>query len=503
MASGVSDGKAKTTWIRGADWVVAWNDAHGRHEYLRSADVVFRGDRIIYVGPRYDGRHDTVIDGRRRCVMPGLINIHSHPTNQPITRGVREEFANPALYMTALYDRTGLWHADQDGLYHGAVVGYCELLASGVTTVVDYAARPPDGWIDLMAASGLRVYAGPAFRDADWRVENGSRLIYDWDDARGRRSFGQAMALVESAIGHACGRLGAIVAPAQVDTCRAETLQKSAAVARERGLMVQIHACQTVPEFQEMTRRTGKTPIQWLDELGFLGLHATIAHGIFIDEHPWTHWYTRKDLDLLAASGTTVAHCPVVFSRYGHRLESFGKYLRRGVNIGIGTDSAPHNMLEEMRQALTVSRLATVNAFDVAGADAFNAATIGGARALMRDDIGRLRPGAKADLVLLDLDLPLMRPGRDPLRNLIYTAADRAVRDVYVDGRQVVADRRVLTLDLETATARLEDSQRRAEENVPRQDVDGRTGIVLSPLTLPMANEIAKDGQSSGQGGMT
>jgi cytosine/adenosine deaminase-related metal-dependent hydrolase len=292
------------------------------------------------------------------------------------------------------------------------------------------------------------------------------------------------MALVEAATGHACGRLGAIVAPAQVDTCRAETLRKSAAVARERGLMVQIHACQTVPEFQEMTRRTGKTPIQWLDELGFLGPHATIAHGIFIDEHPWTHWYTRKDLDLLAASGTTVAHCPVVFSRYGHRLESFGKYLRRGVNIGIGTDSAPHNMLEEMRQAL-------------------NAATIGGARALMRDDIGRLRPGAKADLVLLDLDLPLMRPGRDPLRNLIYTAADRAVRDVYVDGRQVVADRRVLTLDLETATARLEDSQRRAEENVPRQDVDGRTGIVLSPLTLPMANEIAKDGQSSGQGGMT
>jgi hypothetical protein len=121
----------------------------------------------------------------------------------------------------------------------------------------------------------------------------------------------------------------------------------------------------------------------------------------------------------------------------------------------------------------------------------------------MRDDIGRLRPGAKADLVLLDLDLPLMRPGRDPLRNLIYTAADRAVRDVYVDGVQVVSDRRVLTLDLETATARLEDSQRRAEEDVPRQDADGRAGIELSPLTLPMADDVAKLGQTSEQGDMT
>ena len=488
MADANSGTEARTTWIRGADWVVAWNDASGGHEYLRGADVVFAGDRIVFVGSGYDGRADAIVDGRGSCVMPGLVNIHSHPTNQPITRGVREEFANPALYMTALYDRTNLWHADQDGLYYGAVVGYCELLASGVTTVVDYAARPPDGWIELMAQSGLRVYAGPAFRDADWRVENGSHVVYDWDEARGRKQFEQAMTLVDAAIVHPSGRLGAIVAPAQVDTCLPQTLQQAAAIARERGLMVQTHACQTVPEFQEMTRRTGKTPIQWLDEIGFLGPHATIAHGIFIDEHPWTHWHTRTDLNLLAGSGTTVAHCPVVFSRYGHRLESFGKYLRRGVNMGIGTDSAPHNMLEEMRQALVFSRLATVNAFDVSGGDAFTAATVGGARALRRDDIGRLRPGAKADLVLLDMNHPLMRPARDPLRNLIYTAADRAVRDVYVDGRQVVAGGRVLTLDIETATARLEQSQFRAERNVLRQDPDGRSGTELSPLTLKLAD---------------
>lgn len=488
MADALTATGTKTTWIRGADWVVAWNDARGTHEYRRDGDVVFAGDRVVFIGRGYDGRSDTVIDGTGRCVMPGLVNIHAHPTNQPITRSVREEFANPALYMTALYDRTHLWHADQDGLYYGAVVGYCELLKSGVTTVVDYAARPPEGWIELMARSGLRVYAGPAFRDADWRVENGSHVVYDWDESRGRRQFDQAMALVDRAIAHPCGRLGGIVAPAQVDTCRPETLRRAAAIARERGLMVQTHACQTVPEFQEMTRRTGLTPIQWLDSLGVLDPHMTIAHGIFIDEHSWTHWPTHADLDLLARSGTTVAHCPVVFSRYGHRLESFGKYLRRGVNMGIGTDSAPHNMLEEVRQALVISRLATVNAFDVSGGDGFAAATVGGARALMRDDIGRLRPGAKADIVLLDMTHPQMRPARDPLRNLIYTAADRAVRDVYVDGRQVVADGKVLTLDLDEATARLEQSQFRAEGKVPQQDADGRSGVELSPLTLPLVD---------------
>src|SRR4029450_10702371 len=118
-----------------------------------------------------------------------------------------------------------------------------------------------------------------------------------------------------------------------------------------------------------------------------------------------------------------------------------------GVNLGIGTDTVPQNLIEEMRWATVLARIAAEDIRSIEMADVFDAATAGGARALLREDLGRLAPGAKADLVLGDLKNPWMMAGGAPLRCLIFHAADRAVRDVYVDGARVVADGRVLTLD--------------------------------------------------------
>jgi len=117
-----------------------------------------------------------------------------------------------------------------------------------------------------------------------------------------------------------------------------------------------------------------------------------------------------------------------------------------------------------------------------------HAATVGGARALMRDDLGRIAPNKKADLVLVDLTVPQMRPSRDPLRSFVYHAGDRAVCDVFVDGRQIVADHKVLTLDQNDAASRLADAQRRMLEKVRGRDYRGRSAEEISPLSLPMAD---------------
>jgi len=188
----------------------------------------------------------------------------------------------------------------------------------------------------------------------------------------------------------------------------------------------------------------------------------------------------------MADTGTSVAHCPTPFARYGHTLEDFGKYRRAGINVGIGTDTVPQNLLEEMRWATVLARIAAEDIRSTEMADVFHAATAGGARALLRDDIGRIAPGAKADLVLIDLDNPWMMPARDPLRSLIFHAADRAVRDVYVDGRQVVASGRVLTLDRAGALARLTEAQRRMEALVPERDEWRRSSAEIAPLSLPL-----------------
>jgi cytosine/adenosine deaminase-related metal-dependent hydrolase len=447
-------------------------------------DVAFSGPDIVHVGPRYAGESSREMDGRGLMVMPGLVNVHAHPCSEPMSKGIMDELGSPGLYNSALYEFMPLFRTDEEGMAAAAETAFCELLMSGVTSVIDISAAHR-GWIDTLARSGLRVWAAPMFRSARWFTRNGHSVEYEWDEAGGRAAMGGAFQAIEQAVGHPCGRLSGLVSPGQVDTCTPELLQAAHRAARERNLSFQVHASQSVVEFQEIVRRHGLTPIQWLASLGVLGPKTIIGHAIFLDHHSWLHWSSRKDLELLAGTGTTVAHCPTVFSRRGMMMEHLGAYLAAGVNVGIGTDTYPHNMLEEIRHAITFARLAAGDVAAVKTSQVFEAATIGGARALGRADIGRLAVGAKADLVVVDTEHPMMRPARDPLRSLVCCAAERAVRDVFVDGVQVVRDGTVLTMDYSAAAAALERAQKKALELAPSVDFARRSAEEMSPLAFP------------------
>ena len=478
---------AKTTCIRDAAWVAAWDGSANRHTYLRDADVVFTGNTIDFVGKRYDGAADEVIDGKNLFVMPGLVNLHCHPYNQPLFKGYREELGSRKLYMSALYDCTAVYETDDEGHQACAEYALSELLLSGVTTITDLSFIYP-GWLDCLDRSGVRAYVAPMYCSASWYTEDGNKVQYKWDEAAGRRAFDAAVKIVEEAEKHPSGRLSAMLVPAQVDTCTVDLLHDSLALAEERGWPIQTHAGQAVVEFHEMTRRHGVTPIQWLHQVGFLRPDAILGHALLIDTHSWVYWPTKDDLGLLADTGTSIAHCPVVFSRYGMIMESLGEYIRAGVNMGIGTDTHPHNMFEEMRTAVILSRVAEKRIQGITTADVFHAATVGSAKALGRDDIGRLAAGAKADIVLVDTSHPAMKPVRDPLRSLIYTAAERAVRDVFVDGVKVVGDGQTLTLDQWAAGEKLEEAQKRAAKGVPALHHAKWTAEQVSPLSLPVGD---------------
>ena len=477
----------ETTVIRGADWVVTWDAAEGRHCYLRGADVAFTGNVISHVGPGYDGPVDTEADGRRLMVMPGLINVHSHPLSEPMNKGYGEDVGNPRLGMSGLYDYMPAYGPDEEGYRACAQVAYAELLKSGVTTLVDLSG-PYEGWLDTMADSGLRGYLAPMFRSGRWYTDNGHEVKYDWSDDGGREAFSRVLTLVDQALNHKSGRMSAMITPAQVDTCTPELLKDSRSAARERDVPLQIHAAQSVVEFQEMTRRHGITSLQWLQDLGLMEPGTIVAHAIFLDSHSWITWGFENDFRILSESGVAVAHCPNVFVRHGMVLEHFGRYRAAGIEVGIGTDTFPHNMLEEMRYASLLARIPARRVEGATTTDVFDAATLGGARILGREDIGRLAAGAKADLVLVDLEAPAMRPLRDPLRSLVVSAADRAVRDVYVDGVKVVEAGRVLTLDYPAAIEAMEAARDRAEAEVPKRDWGNRSLDDLSPLSLPISS---------------
>jgi 5-methylthioadenosine/S-adenosylhomocysteine deaminase len=476
-----------TTLIKNAAWVIAWDEAAARHVYRRNVDVTFADDRVTFLGHGFTGTADRTIDGSMRLVMPGLIDIHSHPEHEPLYRGIREEHGLPSMHMTGLYERSQALSApDDEARAASAEFAYCELLLSGVTSLVDITVAW-DGWIELFAKSGMRGFLAPGYASARWYLEDDRELRYAWDEARGRAGFSAALGVIEAARAHSCGRLSGVVSPMQIDTCSADLLRDSRDAATERGLPFTLHVAQSVTEVREMIRRHGKTPVQWARDLGLLGPGAILGHALFLDSHSWVRWHTNSDLAILGDTGTAVAHCPTPFARYGHVMENFGDYLRAGVTMGLGTDCSPHNLIEEMRKATVLAHIAARDITSVTAADLFHAATVGGANALLRDDIGRLAPGKKADIVLVDLACPQMQPDRDPLKALIYHAADRAVREVFVDGRQVVADGRVLTMDQATAGGRLRAAQQRMEDAAPSRDYLRRSAAEIAPLSLPLA----------------
>ncbi|MBY0363913.1 MAG: amidohydrolase family protein, partial [Phreatobacter sp.] len=338
------------TLIKNASWVVAFDGR--KHTYMQGADVAFEDDKIIHVGPGFSGKAATTIDGAGMLVMPGLVNVHSHPASEPMAKGWNDELGSPRLYQSALYEFMPLFRADSGGapdmeaIPASATVAYSELLLSGVTTLVDMSVAW-DGWLDTFAASGLRGVLSPMYRSARWFTKNGHVVEYEWAKDEGVPAMEAAMKVIETAARHPSGRMSGMVSPSQIDTCTPGLIKASFAEAKKRKLPFQIHAAQSVVEFHEITRRHGMTPVEWLGSLGVLSDRSLIGHGIFMDHHTSAHWPRRDDLQDLVDSGTTVAHCPTVFQRRGIALQTFGEYVRRGVNMAIGTDTYPHNMIEE------------------------------------------------------------------------------------------------------------------------------------------------------------
>lgn len=480
-----------TTCIRRAAWVIAWDREREKHVYRRDTDVAFDGDTIIYLGPDYPGHADEEFDGRERMVMPGMVNIHCHPSAQAVFRGMTEEFGNPRLFYSGRHRFRQSFEPDADGMRASAAYTLAELLAGGVTTVVDLSHAWP-GWLELIEQSGIRACVAPMYRSATWHTDTGQQTLYEWHEDGGQAAFQEAREVMDAAERHPSGLLSAMVAPAQVDTCTEELLRESASLAAGTGRPLHVHAAQSYAEFGSMTRRHDMTPIEWLHGIGFLGKATVIGHAVFTDEHPWLNWPTRRDLALLAATGTSVAHAPTVFARDGTLLHDLGSYHGRGINLGIGTDTHPNNMLEELRWAEILARTAAGPRHSLSTADVFRFATIGGSRILLRDDLGRITEGARSDIVTVDLTHPAMRPLWDPLRSLVYAAGDRPVEHVFVSGRQVVNAGKVLTLDRQAAAAELEAAQWRAAARVPERDPQGLTMDQVAPLSLP----VLADGHS-------
>ncbi|MGH7320788.1 MAG: amidohydrolase family protein, partial [Candidatus Rokuibacteriota bacterium] len=335
---------AATTVIADADWLVAFDGTS--HRLIRGGTVAFRGDTITSVGRRYGGPAETTIDGRGRIVIPGLIDLHAHLALEARTKGFSDDHGSRKLWMSGLFeylpamglfDRPGSPLFDREGVLDALRFALVELLKGGATSVFDI------GWVsdetlNVFEASGLRVWMGPVIRSGRWYTSDGHQVRYEWHVDVGRQAFRAALDFIERRSGDWGGRLHGALIPAGPDTIEPALLPEIMTVAERLDVPVQIHAAQSVHEHLEMMRRHGQTPIQFLAGHGMVGPRVLLGHAVHLAHHSTVRYPDHDDLGLIAATRTNVVYCPWNFGRRGRRMESFGSYLRRGVNVALGTD---------------------------------------------------------------------------------------------------------------------------------------------------------------------
>ena len=471
--------------IINASHIIAYQDRG--HRYLRDGVVVTEGDKIVHVGPAgsFNEPVDEVVDAQGKILTPGLINTHAHLYESPLDKSFVEDRGSRQFYLSGLFEYLPARSTATDDDAHRACVAFsmAELLRTGTTTIVEIGSYG-DEVVAQAELFGVRAYVGQGYRSGRWYTDDGKTVKYDWDEAAGLANMQSAIEFIERVDGRANGRIKGYLTPSQVDTCTEDLLRRSRDAATSMGVPLALHVSQSVPEFQEMTRRHGKTPIEWLRDIGFLGPDVLLGHCIVLAGGSWSQ-YHGDDIGILADTGSNVAHAVWVFARRGIAMESFARYLERGVNMTLATDTAPQSMIEALRYTAVVSKIVDRRTEVATAADVFTAATLGGAKALGRDDLGRIAPGAKADLLVWSGQSLTMTPMRDPVKNLVFSAQADDLETVLVDGEVVMRDRQIPGVDLDQLSADLQSGADRMWAEMHRGDWAGRDVDSLSPQSFP------------------
>ena len=484
------------TLIRGG-WVVGFGGA--THVLIRNGAVVYEGNRIVHVGAPYEGAADAVIDAPGMLVMPGFVDVHVHSGDRAghrlISDGGRPEYFGTPILDAGVRHRTHAAAAPSAvqaaaRLELEATFTVAELLRNGITTFVEYGAHPgmQKAILAQVEKFGVRAYLGPGFWCGEWEADAGGRLVRDLDEATGERTFRTALDFIASIEGRAEGRVRGIVVPRSVESCTPALLRRAREAADELKLPMATHAAYSVLEFHDVMQRYHRTPIEMLEDAGMLRPTLNIGHGNFIADNPNLNYSGGRDLELMGRAGVTVSHCALNIIRRARTLDTWERYRAAGVNLALGTDTYPRDMIMNMRTASYLGKVTSRNLRAASAGQVFEAATLGGSRALGRTDIGRPAPGALADIVVVDLarrDVLRHTPSFDPVKTLVECGIGDDVATVIVDGVVRVKEGRIEGFDIGALRDRVQAAAEDSWQAWSANDLFGRHAHELSPASFP------------------
>jgi 5-methylthioadenosine/S-adenosylhomocysteine deaminase len=399
---------------------------------LKRGYVGVQGRKISYVGDKAPAESAArVINGSRRLLMPGLINSHSH-LPMSLLRGYADDYRLQEWLFDHIFPAEA--KMDERCIAAGIRLGLAESIRFGVISYTDMYYHLP--------------------RIAEAVIESGAKanitnplLCLDMDkfDFEKDRGVIENRKVLSQFKGKGDGRLILDAGIHAEYTSGPQAWQKCAAFAAENNLRLQIHISETEHEHEACIKKYGKTPTAILHENGVFSRKVTAAHCC---------WISDDDMDILAANGATVAHCPVSNLKLSAGLARVTKMRERGVNVALGTDGVcsnnNHDLFEEIKTAALLQKYITKDPTALPAYEAIKLATVNGAIGQGREnETGKIAPGYDADMIMLNLDAPHLSPLNEPCSVVAYSARGGDVCLTMVQGKILYENGEFKTLDLE------------------------------------------------------
>jgi cytosine/adenosine deaminase-related metal-dependent hydrolase len=430
-----------TTHVIAGKYVLAMRE--GRQALLRDHYVYVAGAKIEAVTADAPAAGTPVVRYEHGFVMPGFVNLHAHCIRGGLFRGIPDDLDiepyMPKLVYNVLLPLTAAAAKalSAEELRAVTALGMIDLVKGGTTTLLDMWHHGQEVFFDVARDVGLRTVGAPfIMSQSNARLGSDGQPVWDFGND-GMAQLARSVALFKARDEGTEGLAQVAIGPHATDTCLPELLRECRKVSDELGCLLTTHFAQTQEEIALLRSRYGMGVAEYAQANGLLGERVILAHA---------GCATDDELKAVAKSGTHVANCAVSFARQGVSFP-YARFAAAGINTGIGTDSHGMDLIGELRVTGMLSKLHVGKPHVATAHELLRAATLAGAKALGRPDLGRLEVGAKADLLVYDLDKPHLQPVWDPVKNLVWKGHGGDLVFSMIHGKPVVRDGKLLTMD--------------------------------------------------------